>query len=77
MVSVNDFGEESISVKIEINKRLAEKGCLISYILSATTYRWAAFSTRYCNCVIQNGVQDGRCSLAYTLQNKSQDLFLS
>jgi len=42
---------------------------------SATISRWTTYPIGYCNCAIKDGVQDGRCGFASTLQKDSHNLF--
>jgi len=42
---------------------------------SATTFRWATFSTGYCNCAIQDGIQDGHIGFVSTLNKNTRAVF--
>jgi len=44
-------------------------------IPSATTSTWTGFPASYCNCEIQDGVQDGRRDYASTLKKHSRVIF--
>ena len=48
---------------------------VVFFKLSATISGWTPFATSYCNCKIQDGVQDGRHGLASTLKKHSYTLF--